>query len=325
MVTGDKERVSALVGVSAEDLDGGMADPEIVARWCDDGAAPNGLTGRAFNEDSVHAFDCTIAAPKSVSLMRALTDPTTEKIMGAANRVAAQAAFDYVGKHAGYTRVYNAVTGKAELQKLPGLVGIAYQHETSREGDPHLHVHLIVPNRQARADGKLVTIDSKSLHHEAKAAGMIYQATLRRELARYGFEWEHVGEHNGMAELAGVTKATIKAWSNRSTRLRQWAADQLRVMEDTPTARQLAAAQRATRPNKPESLSWEVLKEQWRSDERGFELDRPHGNVPALSVKPTSARGLIGARSRTWPQNSQGRVHSRRHDRTDGRALADRR
>ena len=34
----------------------------------------------------------------------------------------------------------------------------------------------------------------------------IYQATLRRELARYGFEWEHVGEHTGMAELAGVPR-----------------------------------------------------------------------------------------------------------------------
>ncbi len=297
MVTGDAARVSELVGLSVEQLDGGMADPEVVARWCDDGAAPNGMAGRAFNDaadpvdehgramvdqngktmqsrQSVHAFDCTIAAPKSVSLMRALTDPTTEKIMGAANRVAAQAAFDYLGTHAGYTRVYNPVTQKAELQKLPGLVGIGYQHETSREGDPHLHLHLIVPNRQARADGKLVSIDSKSLHHEAKAAGMIYHAVLRRELAGYGFEWEHVGEHTGMAELAGVSKATIKAWSTRSTRLRQWAAANLHVMEDTLTARQLAAAQRASRPDKPESLGWAVLKEQWRADGRGLELDR---------------------------------------------------
>ncbi len=198
MVTGDKDRVSGLVGVSVENLDGGTVDPEVVARWCDDGVAPNGLAGRAFNDapdrvhehglplvdkdgnevqsrQSVHAFDCTIAAPKSASLVRALTDPTTEKIFGAAHKTAAQAAFDYMGEHGGYTRVYNKLTGKAQLQKLPGLVGIAYQHETSREGDPHLHTHLIVPNRQARADGKLVTIDSKSLHHEAKAAGMIYR------------------------------------------------------------------------------------------------------------------------------------------------------
>lgn len=299
MVTGDVTAVSDLVGVPVGELQGGVADPEVVARWCDDGMAPNGLMGRKFNDKpdelwdengkrrkdehgndlqpraSVHALDLTVAAPKSVSLMRAMhQDPTTEKIFNAAHNIAMQKQFDYIGKHAGWTRVYNKLTGKVELEHLPGLVGVAYQHETSREGDPHLHTHLIVPMRQARADGKLVTIDTKSLYHEAKAAGMIYQAVLRRELARYGFEWEHVGEHNGMAELAGVTKETIKAYSKRATRLRQWATDQLKVMEDSPTARQLAAAQRATRPQKPESLSWEALKEQWRNDPRGFKLDR---------------------------------------------------
>lgn len=297
MVTGDAAKVSELVGLSVEQLSGGDADLDVIERWSDDGVAPNGVSGRAFNDapdpvgedglplrdeeglvvqsrQSVHAFDCTIAAPKSVSLIRAMTDPTTEKIVGSANKVAAQAAFDYLGGHAGYTRVYNKLTKKTELQKLPGLVGAAFQHETSRDGDPHLHVHLIVFNRQARADGAMVTIDSESLHHEAKAAGMIYQAVLRRELARYGFEWEHVGERSGMAELAGVSRATITAYSRRSTRLRQWAAEHLTVLEDTPSARQLAAAQRATRPDKPESLSWEALKEMWRDDPRGFELDR---------------------------------------------------
>ena len=88
----------------------------------------------------------------------------------------------YLHQHAGYTRVHNPLTGNKDLQRLPGLVGIAYQHETSRCGDPHLHTHVIVPNRQARADGTLVSIDSKSLHHEAKAAGIIYQAVLRHEL-----------------------------------------------------------------------------------------------------------------------------------------------
>ncbi len=52
--------------------------------------------------------------------------------------------------------------------RLPGFVAAAYQHETSRAGDPHLHTHVLLPNRQARSDGALVSYDSKSLHHEAK-------------------------------------------------------------------------------------------------------------------------------------------------------------
>ena len=40
------------------------------------------------------------------------------------------------------------VTGMKDLQRLPGLIAAAYQHETSRAGDPHLHTHVLVPNRQ---------------------------------------------------------------------------------------------------------------------------------------------------------------------------------
>ena len=51
---------------------GGEADPEVVARWLDDGVAPNGECGRAFGERAMHGFDLTFCAPKSVSLIRAV-------------------------------------------------------------------------------------------------------------------------------------------------------------------------------------------------------------------------------------------------------------
>jgi hypothetical protein len=181
----------------------------------------------------------------------------------------------YLHEHAGYTRVHNPITDYKDLQRLPGLVAMAYQHETSRCGDPHLHTHVILPSRQPRADGQLVSVDSKSLYHEAKAAGLIYQATLRHELhAERGFEWQPVDPHSGMAEIAGVPRAVITAWSRRSTRLREWARRNLVVIDGEPTAAQLAAAQKATRPAKPEHLPWEELTAQWRADARGPHLDR---------------------------------------------------
>ena len=63
-----------------------------------------------------------------------------------------------------------------------------------------------------------------------------------------------------MAEIAGVDPRDIKAWSQRSTRLREWARNNLVVVDGEPTAAQLAAAQKATRPTKPESLAWAELK-----------------------------------------------------------------
>ncbi|KPN46502.1 MobF family relaxase [Mycobacterium intracellulare] len=275
IVVGDTGRVGELTGLGASAAVGGFADGRVVTTWLDDGVAPNQATGRVFTKESVHGFDLTFAAPKSVSLLRALTGDLNEKAVIAAHNRAVAAAMTYLHDHAGYTRVHNPLTGKKDLQRLPGLAAVAYQHETSRCGDPHLHTHVILPNRQARTDGKLVSIDSKSLHHEAKAAGIVYQAVLRHELhAERGAEWRAVGEHSGMAEIAGVTKKCLKAWSQRSTRLREWARNNLVVVDGEPSAQQLAAAQKATRPAKPESLPWEELKAQWRTDARGLELDR---------------------------------------------------
>ena len=293
LVAGDTAAVGELTGLEAAALQGGFADTTVAARWLDDGIAPNGASGRAFTTGSVHGFDLTFAAPKSVSLLRALSDDIGEKTMAVAHQKGIDAAMTYLHQHAGYTRVHNPGTGNKDLQRLPGLVGIAYQHETSRCGDPHLHTHVIVPNRQARADGTLVSIDSKSLHHEAKAAGVIYQAVVRHELhAAIGAEWAAVEGHSGMAEIAAVTEKCIKAWSQRSTRLREWAANNLVVVDGVPTAQQLAAAQKATRPAKPESTAWAELTAQWRADARGLDYDRA-AHLDARAARRAAPRLLL--------------------------------
>jgi len=144
VVVGDTAAVGELTGLDAAALHGGFADTAVAARWLDDGIAPNGASGRGYTTGSVHGFDLTFAAPKSVSLLRALTDDIGEKTMLAAHQKGIDAAMTYLHQHAGYTRVHNPLTGRKDLQRLPGLVGIAYQHETSRCGDPHLHTHVIV-------------------------------------------------------------------------------------------------------------------------------------------------------------------------------------
>jgi conjugative relaxase-like TrwC/TraI family protein len=339
LVAGDTAAVGELTGLDAAALHGGFADTTVAARWLDDGIAPNGASGRVFTTGSVHGFDLTFAAPKSVSLLRALTDDIGEKTMLAAHQKGIDAAMTYLHAHAGYTRVHNPMTGNKDLQRLPGLVGIAYQHETSRCGDPHLHTHVLVPNRQARADGTLVSIDSKSLYHEAKAAGMIYQAVMRHELHEaVGAEWTAVDEHTGIAEIAAVSKKCLKAWSRRSTRLREWAHNNLVVIDGQLTAQQLAAAQKATRPAKPESKSWTELKQEWRADARGLQYDRAAHSEARTARRaapraaqdraaPTEARRAAHAAgpraaSAHGRAHRQARVYPRRPCRVGGRAAA---
>jgi conjugative relaxase-like TrwC/TraI family protein len=284
-----------LVGLTDAQRASGEADAELVARWLDDGVTPNGAQGRAFGQHGVHGFDLTFCAPKSVSLVRALRgdDDVLSKAVADAHSAAIAEAMEYLAAHAGYTRIHNARTGEKDLVRLPGLAAIAYQHETSRCGDPHLHAHVIVPNRQARADGVMVSIDGTSLYHEARAAGVIYQATLRRELHRsLGLEWEPVDPSTGMAELAGVDRDTITAWSRRSTQLREWAAHNLALLDQPLSAAQLAAAQKATRSTKPEELAWTQLLEQWRADPRVLHLDRAAFNT-SRAVRRAAARAPV--------------------------------
>ena len=88
----------------------------------------------------MHGFDLTFCAPKSVSLVRALrTDDVVPKAIADGHTTALSEAMKYLAAHAGYTRVHNPHTRRKDLVRLPGLVDIA-QHETSRCGDPHLHV-----------------------------------------------------------------------------------------------------------------------------------------------------------------------------------------
>jgi len=307
LCAGDAHTAAELVGLSDVQRAGGEANPAVVARWLDDGIAPNGAPGRGFGKRSVHGFDLTFCAPKSVSLLRALRgDEVADKAVLAAHTTAMSEAMEYLAAHAGYTRVHNPVSGEKDLTRLPGLVAIAYQHETSRAGDPHLHTHVLVPNRQARADGKLVSLDGTSLYHEARAAGVIYQATLRRELHRsLGLEWAPVDPATGMAELAGIDPKSIAAWSQRSSALREWAANHLVVVdaEKGLSAAQLAAAQKATRPAKPEQLAWAQLAAMWREDARGLRLDREAFQEArklrraqrAAAAAPLSRRRLLAA------------------------------
>lgn len=297
---GDARVAANLVGLGEGERSGGDADPEVVARWLDDGVAPSGQCGRAHSKAGVHGFDLTFCAPKSVSLVRVFGDDVIDKAVSVAHQTAIGEALEYLSAHAGYTRVHNPVTGEKDLQKLPGLVAAAYQHETSRAGDPHLHTHVLVPNRQARADGRLVSIDGTSLFHEARAAGIIYQVTLRHELHRLaGIEWGPVDPATGMAEIAGIDPKNLAAWSQRSTQLREWAANNLTVVDAVAglSQAQLAAAQKATRPRKPESLSWTELREQWRADSRGLVVSRA-AQLQAREARLQAARDAAARLSR---------------------------
>ena len=85
LVIGDTQNIGQTTGLTEAELHGGDADSDAARVWLDEGRAPNGAHGRAFTDKSVHGFDLTFAAPKSVSLIRALADDVAEKVLAAAH------------------------------------------------------------------------------------------------------------------------------------------------------------------------------------------------------------------------------------------------
>ena len=67
--------------------------------------------------------------------MRALRPMTwSPRRIADAHTTALAEAMEYLAAHAGYTRVHNPITGQKDLVRLPGLVAVAYQHETRGAG-----------------------------------------------------------------------------------------------------------------------------------------------------------------------------------------------
>ncbi|WCZ35909.1 Multifunctional conjugation protein TraI [Corynebacterium heidelbergense] len=224
-VTGESagavDAISGQLGVEP----GMVVDGAGVRSWFNGAVGPSGVKlGRAPGSRGVPGYDLAFCAPKSVSIVWGLTDD--EDVRAAVDRAHAAAVasgMDYLTTHAGYTRRASRDDPSVMvIESLPGLSGVRYEHRTSRAGDPHVHSHVLLSNKQLCRDGKFRTIDGTSVYHELRAAGMVYQAHLRAELtAALGVRWGEIV--NGCAEIVGLDDPEfIRGFSTRASEIDAW-------------------------------------------------------------------------------------------------------
>ncbi len=167
------------------------------------------------------AFDVTYSVPKSVSLLYALGNGSVRAAVLAALRTGADAAHDYLEKHAGWGRVFDHDTKGPEIVRA-GLATAMFTHRTARpvtrDGvtavDPQLHIHLLVASFVHRADGSWGQLYSEPLYAHAAAAGAIGQAATRDELvSALGVRVRT--NTNGTFEVEGFTPEQLAEFSNR--------------------------------------------------------------------------------------------------------------
>jgi hypothetical protein len=203
-----------------------------------------------------------------------------------------------------YLERHAAIVGRGharERQELTsGFVAAAYQHRTSRAGDPLLHTHVLVAALGRGEDGRWTALDARALHAHAKTAGFLYQAVLRAELTRQlGVAWGPVRQ--GAADVAGVPRPVIEAFSQRRQQIRRWLAE-----FGCHSARAAQAAALATRRAKQPGVAEVTLRDRWRqqADAVGFtvgELNRCLGRIEAQPLTAADAATIA-----TWLVHPEG-------------------
>jgi conjugative relaxase-like TrwC/TraI family protein len=247
------EQLSHSVGEDVPVLRGGgadrradyYADHRAPARWMGSGLAAAGVdpaspvTKEAFarlmghetlsgesmtraraSHGSVAAFDHTLSAPKSVSLLYAFGDSQVREQVREAHLAAVRESVEYMEEHCAQARrvtQWRDETGKwqgtTRYVESEGWVAAAFDHFTSRANDPQLHTHVVVINRVNTEDGWRA-LESRRNYLHAKAGGTIYETVLRDELTRrLGVSWGPVV--NGIADIKGFSPELLEHFSTR--------------------------------------------------------------------------------------------------------------
>ena len=167
---------------------------------------------------SVPAFDLTFSAPKSASVLFALAGAEAARAVVAVHDQAVAGSLSYLEQHA-----VTATRRSGPLrQVLPttGAVAAVFTHGVSRNGDPHVHSHVVVANLVHAADGRWSACDRRGIAAHRLAAAAVYEAQLRAGLATtLGVRW--TGGPGRTAEVAGVGPELLGAFSGRGADIRR--------------------------------------------------------------------------------------------------------
>ncbi|MGH9116780.1 MAG: MobF family relaxase [Acidimicrobiales bacterium] len=221
----------------------------------------------------VRAIDVTLSPPKSVSLLWAFGTPETSAAVSIAVVEATDLALGFLEERAAVAR-----RQEGGIRRRVGTGGFAiatFAHRASRDGDPQLHTHCLIPNVVCRDDGVFVAFDANPLHLWAKATGTVFQNELQRLLTqRLGVAW--APERNGTREMLGFSRGQLRAFSKRTEAIESRLEARGELAFESKRARMRAddRASVRTRPRKDPTLTPERLRDRWATQAAAVGLER---------------------------------------------------
>jgi conjugative relaxase-like TrwC/TraI family protein len=251
-------------------------------------------------------YDITLRPPKSVSVLWALAPEVQRRAIRGAHREAVDAVVTHLERHAVFAR--QGTKDRARIE-TDGVIAAAFDHRTSRAGDPLLHTHVVTANLTRTAEGRWQAIDGRPLFQHARSAGFLYQAHLRQALsAALGVRWS--GVCNGWAEIEGVPRAVVRAFSKRRDEIEEMVAE-----AGYTSARAHQAATLVSRRAKEYGVDADVLQARWREEAAALGFG-PEEVAACFDQSPTRATMDLEALFRSMA----GPAGLTRHASTFGRA-----
>lgn len=251
----------------------------------------------------VAGFDLTFTIPKDASILWALGSTDVQAQIAQCHERALHATLDHLEDNVLQSR---AGHGGVAAVAVKGLIAGQWDHWDTRDGEPHLHSHVVVSNRVQRAsDNKWVTIDSRSLYRSTVALSEIHQNLFMDELHReLGVDWaerEGVVSRAAVPDIVGMPTRVRDAFSSRAAAIdRDLAArlDRFREQyEREPSHREVLdlkqQAWRATRkPKDKDVLPLSERCEQWH--ERAAATGQDSADILAACLERDRATDLSG-------------------------------
>ncbi|MBA4131673.1 MAG: hypothetical protein C0519_09635 [Hyphomicrobium sp.] len=287
---------------------------QVLGRWHGIGAARLGLAGEVsrrdfcalidnrdprsgkqltprMKADRVPGFDFTFTAPKSVSVLYAMT--RDERITDALRASVADAMREV--ERDMKTRVRVNPKGRLPTQSLDedrvtgNMVWAEFLHHTARPiagiPDPHLHIHAYAMNLTYDAvEKRWKAAQIGDIKGEANYYEAVYHAALAKRLVDLGYGIDRRGR---FFEVAGLDRDLLDRFSQRRDVVEKAAVAE--GSEDNPQAKRTLS--RLTREKKSENLTIAELFDVWKA--RLFPKER----VAVDRVIESARHGLVQAPS----------------------------